>query len=176
MFSVSRPMLVVVLKDWVMETKLVPALSSASTSLAKSSKRAGQAVDLVDDDDVDLARCDIGQQALQRRTRQRAAGDAAIVIAVVQQHPAFAGLARHIGRAGTVLRIERVEVLLEPFLARLAGVDGAADRLHEAIALRSPKKAGPDHCWPVMALAMALSEVHSRPFQSILPFSSMVTT
>jgi hypothetical protein len=33
----ERPMLVVVLNDWVTETKLVPAWSSASTSLAKSS-------------------------------------------------------------------------------------------------------------------------------------------
>ena len=37
MLRVSRPMLVVVLKDWVTETKLISALSIASTSLAKSS-------------------------------------------------------------------------------------------------------------------------------------------
>ena len=35
MLSVSRPMLVVVLNDCVTETKLVPALSNVSTSLAK---------------------------------------------------------------------------------------------------------------------------------------------
>ncbi len=123
MFSVSRPMLVVVLKDWVIETKEEPALSSASTSLAKSSKRAGQAVDLPDDDDIDLASAAISVSRRWSAGRsQRATGDAAIVIAVLQQRPAFAGLARHIGRAGTVLRIERVEVLLQSFLARLARV------------------------------------------------------
>jgi hypothetical protein len=37
MLRVSRPMLVVVLNDWVTDTKLVSALSRASTSLAKSS-------------------------------------------------------------------------------------------------------------------------------------------
>ena len=43
--SGSRPMLVVVLNDWVIETKLVPAFSSASTSLAKpSSERLGHVV------------------------------------------------------------------------------------------------------------------------------------
>ena len=36
MFSVSRPMLVVVLNDWVIEMNEVPAASNASTSLAKS--------------------------------------------------------------------------------------------------------------------------------------------
>ena len=36
MLSVSRPIEVEVLKDWVTETKEAPAASSASTSLAKS--------------------------------------------------------------------------------------------------------------------------------------------
>ena len=36
MLRVSRPMLVVVLNDWVTDTKLVPAASNVSTSLAKS--------------------------------------------------------------------------------------------------------------------------------------------
>ena len=41
----------------------------------------GQPVDLVDDDDVDPPGLDVGEQALQRRARQRRAGDAAIVVA-----------------------------------------------------------------------------------------------
>ena len=36
MFSVSRPMLVVVLNDWVTETKVTSCRSKISTSLAKS--------------------------------------------------------------------------------------------------------------------------------------------
>ena len=35
MFSVSRPMLVVVLKLWVTETKVTPCASNTSTNLAK---------------------------------------------------------------------------------------------------------------------------------------------
>jgi hypothetical protein len=38
MFSVSRPMLVVVLNCWVMETKETPQRSNISTSLAKSAR------------------------------------------------------------------------------------------------------------------------------------------
>ena len=70
---------------------------------------------------------DIGQQALQGRALQRAAGDAAIIIAGVQQLPALVPLAGDIGGAGLVLRVERVEVLLEPVFGGFAGVDGAAD-------------------------------------------------
>ncbi len=45
MFSVSRPMLVAVLKDWVTETKEQPAASSRSTSLAKSaSERVSRSI------------------------------------------------------------------------------------------------------------------------------------
>jgi hypothetical protein len=36
--------------------------------LGEVGERAGQAIDLVDHDDVDLPRADILQQALQRRT------------------------------------------------------------------------------------------------------------
>ena len=47
----------------------------------KIRQRPGQPVDLVDDDDVDPPGLDVGEQALQRRARQRRAGDAAIVVA-----------------------------------------------------------------------------------------------
>ena len=48
-------MLVVVLKDWVIETNETECWSKNSTSLAKSASERGQPVDLVDDNDVDLA-------------------------------------------------------------------------------------------------------------------------
>ncbi len=84
MLSVRRPIEVVVLNCWVTETKVTSWRSKASTSFAKSIKRAAQAVDLVDHHDVDLARLDVPQKALQRRSLQRAARDAAIVVAVGQ--------------------------------------------------------------------------------------------
>ena len=64
---------------------------------------------------------------LQRRALQRRARDAAVVVAVGHQHPAFRLLAGDVGFAGLALRIERVELLLQTFLARLAGVDRAAE-------------------------------------------------
>ncbi len=60
-------------------------------------------------------------------------------------------LAGDIGLAGLALRIERVEVLIQPLFGALAGIDGAADPTHH----RTPKKRGPDHRAPVMCRAMA---------------------
>jgi hypothetical protein len=48
-------MLVVVLKDWVIEMKETPLASNSSTSFGEIGKRTGETVDLVDDDDVDPA-------------------------------------------------------------------------------------------------------------------------
>ena len=62
--SVSRPMLVAVLKDWVTETKTAPAASSRSTSLCKVGEGTGQPVDLVDHDLLDETCVDVGEQAL----------------------------------------------------------------------------------------------------------------
>ena len=44
--------------------------------LGEVSKRAGQAVDLVDHHDIDLAGSDVGEQGLQGRAFQRPAGEA----------------------------------------------------------------------------------------------------
>ena len=60
---------------------------------------------------------------------QRAAGEAAIVVAVRHQHPALGALAGDVGLAGLALGVEAVELHVEPFLAGLAGVDGAAELL-----------------------------------------------
>ncbi len=100
--------------------------------LCKIEQRAGEPVDLVDDHDVDLARFDIGQQALEGRALQRSAREATVIVLAGQQRPAFRCLAQYIGGAGLALGIERVEVLLKTFLARLPGVDGAADLCHAA--------------------------------------------
>ena len=87
MFSVSRPIEVVVLNDWVTMTKVTPLRSNTSTSLAKSISDAAEPVDLVDHDHVDPAGLDVGEQALQRRALQRAAGEAAVVVAVAAPAP-----------------------------------------------------------------------------------------
>src|SRR5467141_2788271 len=69
---------------------------------------------------------DVGQQALQCRTFHVAAREPAIVVAGSGQHPALVTLAADVGLAGFTLRLERVELLFEPFLGGFAGVDRAA--------------------------------------------------
>ena len=129
--------------------------------LGEVGERAGQAVDLVDDHDLDLAGADVHQEALQRRSVQCTAGIAAVVVMGRQQPPAFVLLALDVGRAGLALGVEGVELLLQTFLGGLAGIDRApADRLlrshrqnpADALPLdcRSPKKAGPFQRVPVM--------------------------
>ena len=58
-FSVSLPMLDVVLKDWVTETKETSCSSKSSTSLAKSARERVEPVDLIDDHDVNSLRPDL---------------------------------------------------------------------------------------------------------------------
>ena len=58
-------MLVVVLKDWVTETKETPWASNVSTSLAKSASERVSRSTLLDDDHVDPSRLRIDEQALR---------------------------------------------------------------------------------------------------------------
>ena len=53
MLSVSRPIEVVVLNCCVTETNEAPCASSTLDDLGEVGERAGEAVDLVDDDDVE---------------------------------------------------------------------------------------------------------------------------
>ena len=92
-------------------------------------QRPRQTVDLVDNDDIDLPGADILQQPLQVRAVGRPAGVSAIVIAGSDQGPAGMGLALDIGGGGIVLRVQRVEFLIEPVLGGDPRVDRTADRL-----------------------------------------------
>src|SRR5260370_23004565 len=95
----------------------------------------------------------------------RSAGVSAIVVARADQSPASMRLTLYIGGSSIVLRIQRVELLVQPVLSRDPGVDGAANRfdrssLHDrasnicrsAFSLK-PKKRGPFQLVPVMAQA-----------------------
>src|SRR5208337_3045440 len=66
---------------------------------------------------------------LQRRALHRPAGIARVIVKLRQNAPALVFLASEIRLAGFALRVEGVELLLEPFLRGFAGVDGAADLL-----------------------------------------------
>ena len=94
--------------------------------LGEVGKRARQSIDLIDQDDVDLAVPDVVEQPLQGRTVQGCAGEPAVVIMVGDEPPAFMGLALYIGLAGFPLRIERVELKVKVMLGGFAGVDRAA--------------------------------------------------
>ena len=71
----------------------------------KIGERPGQPVDLVDDDDVDPAGPDVGEQALQRRPLHVAAREPAIIVAGPGQYPALVPLAADVGLAGFALRL-----------------------------------------------------------------------
>ena len=96
--------------------------------LGEVRQRAGQAVHLVDDDDVDLSGPYIVvEQPLQCRAVNIATGEAAIVIFRPDQGPAGMDLASDISSRGIVLGVEGVEVLLESLVGRDSGVDRAAN-------------------------------------------------
>src|SRR6516162_6227931 len=65
---------------------------------------------------------------LQSRPVHRGAGEPAVIISRAQAHPAFVPLAVDKRLAGFVLRLQRIELLFEPLLGRLAGIDRTADR------------------------------------------------
>jgi hypothetical protein len=95
--------------------------------LGKVGERAGEPVDLVDDDDVDPPRLDLCEQLLQSGPIHCGAGEPAIVITIRQAHPAVVPLALDEGLTSFALRLQRIELLFEPLLGRLAGVDRATD-------------------------------------------------
>ena len=131
--------------------------------LGEVRQRAGQAIDLVDDDDVDLPGPHVLKQPLQRRAVGIATGEAAIVIFGPDHRPAGMLLAPDIGLRGIVLGVEGVEVLFEPLVGGDPGVDRAANlfrssRLHDRASFdglsRKPKNRGPFQRVPVMAWAI----------------------
>src|SRR5258705_11438101 len=87
------------------------------------------------------------------------------VISGADQGPAGVGLAFDVGGGGLILRVQRVELLVEPMLGRDPRIDRAADRLDRSSPhgrapvvdlsslSRRPKKRGPFHLVPVIAKA-----------------------
>src|SRR5258706_10353781 len=126
---VNRPIEVVVLNCWVTETNDTPRLSKSSTSLAKSANDLVRRSTLLDNDDVNLPGADVLQQSLQIGTVGRPTGVSPIVIAGPDQGPAGMGLTLDIGGGSIVLRVQRVELLIESMIGRDPGIDRAADRL-----------------------------------------------
>jgi hypothetical protein len=61
------------------------------------------------------------------RSLHGAVGHAAVILALGDRVPALVLVTGNVGRTGGVLRVEGVEALLQPLVAELADVDGAAD-------------------------------------------------
>ena len=106
--------------------------------LGEIGERPGQAVDLVNDNDLNLASLDIGEEPLQGRALYRAAREASVVVHFGARDPSGVTLARDVGLTCFALRVERVELLLEPIVGRLAGVDRAAENHAGLRAIRLP--------------------------------------
>jgi hypothetical protein len=130
--------------------------------LGEVRKRSGQAVDFVDDNDLDFAGSHIVKQALQSGPLSIAARKSSIVVFSPYERPTGMGLAAYVGVAGVVLRVERVEVLLQSLIGRDPGIDCATHMLrrsglHADVPLadlsRSPKNRGPFQRVPVIAKA-----------------------
>jgi hypothetical protein len=93
--------------------------------LGEVGERAGQAIDLIDDNHVDPSRLHVNEQLLERWPFHRPAGEAAVVVTIPNQSPALMRLALDVGLACLPLGVEGVEVLFEPLLGRDARIDGA---------------------------------------------------
>jgi hypothetical protein len=113
MFSVNRPIDVVVLNDWVTLTKVYAVAIEDLDQPGEIHQGTAEAVDLVNDHNVDALCLDVGQQPLECRALQRRARNAAIIVAIMDKQPAFGFLAGDVGLAGLALRIKRIELKLE---------------------------------------------------------------
>ena len=92
---------------------------------------AGQAVDFVDHDHLDLTGIDVVQEPGEGGALHGAAGIPPIIVVGRDELPAFVLLTLYEGFAGLALRIEGIEALVEALVGGLAGVDGAAQsRFH----------------------------------------------
>ena len=97
--------------------------------LCEVRQRASKAVDLVDDDDVDLAEFNLRQKHLQGRTIKRCSGKRPVVIMIGDEAPTFMCLALDIGLAGFALSVERIELEVKIVLGRFPGIHRAAEKL-----------------------------------------------
>ena len=96
--------------------------------LGEIGQGACQAINFIDDNDIDPASSNVIEELLQGRAVGGSAGEAAIVISGSNQCPTSMSLAADIGLCRIMLGIKRVEVLIEAGLGRDPGIDGAADR------------------------------------------------
>jgi hypothetical protein len=95
--------------------------------LGKIGQGARQAIDLVDDNDIDAVGANVIEEMLQGRAVGGSAGEAAIVVSGPNQCPTGMSLAAEIGLCRIILGVKRVKILIEAGLGRDPSIDGAAD-------------------------------------------------
>jgi hypothetical protein len=96
-------------------------------NLGEIGERPGEAVDLIDNDDLNLAGLDVLQKPLEGRPLHGPAGQASVVIHIGKRDPSGMTLAHDVGLARLPLGVERIEFLFEALVGRFASVDRAAD-------------------------------------------------
>src|ERR1700730_2724354 len=123
--------------------------------LGKICERPRQPIDLVDNDDLNLAGLDVLQKPLERRPLHRPAGQASVVVHVGKCDPSGMPLAHDVGLARLPLSIERIEFLLEAFVGRFSWISSTAARYSSRTLAPSPRIAAPAptagfrrHIWP----------------------------
>ncbi|KRH78602.1 hypothetical protein FERRO_15930 [Ferrovum sp. JA12] len=145
--------------------------------LGEVREAARQAVDLVDDDHIDLAGLDVGHQSSQRWAFHVAAREGRIIVVVCHRNPSLGALAGDVGMPRITLCVDRVVFLVQPLVGGLARVDRAAHTAFQCFAHRqppflevgfvadglSPKNNGPDHRVPVISRAIMERLGYIRP-------------
>src|SRR5258708_4229424 len=132
--------------------------------LEKIQHRARKTIDLVNDHDIDAAGLNVSHETFKGRAVERAAGHAAIVVAVRDLDPTFPALACDVGLAGLPLGVQRVELHLEAILAGFPGIDRAAQFAGQAMQVGaagmpvSGMTAG-----SALAMMFGASKCHVRP-------------
>ena len=134
--------------------------------LGEVGQAAGEAIDFVNHDGVDLLGRDVFEQLFERGPVHVSTRVAAVVVASRNDSPALVALTQDESLAGFPLRIEGVEGLLQTFFTRLPGIYRTTnDRLYltihdtsfddrDCFAFR-PKNSGPDRRVPVMSRAIS---------------------
>src|SRR4051812_41633308 len=100
-----------------------------------------------------MALGDVAHELLQPRPLHRTAREPSVVVSRFEGTPPLTSLREDVRLAGLPLRMQAVELLIEPLLGGLAGVDGAAEPFAHRRRSFSPKNTSPFHLVPVIRFA-----------------------
>ncbi len=123
--------------------------------MAEVEEGAGEPVNFVDDDTVDAPFLDMSQQALQAGAFNVGPGEAAVIVKLLADGPAFMLLAFYVVLSGLPLVIKGSKFLLQPFGGGFARVDRADQKSFLfGFFTHGLKNRKPFQCAPVIAFAI----------------------